>query len=163
MNTHERPLTNQLNKLPPLDPPPALWRSIENELDQRQASQRHRRWTLISASMAAVIVLAVVIGLVRQPEIRIPAQADIDPALVEARQISALLEAQLRQQHFGAVNTASVESLVWLENELGWLDMRLASDPNNLELWQRRSELLSEMNRLYGQSSWQAQMRLTSL
>ena len=73
-----------------------------------------------------------------------------------------MLEASLRRQNLGAVNTASVESLVWLENELGWLDTRLASNPNDLDLWQQRNQLLEEMNQLYGRNSWQAQMQQAS-
>jgi hypothetical protein len=163
MNTPDHALSHQLRELPPLDPPPALWRSIEGELDRQHSARRQRRWAIASSAVAAAIVLAVVVGLVQQPAIQPPAMPDSDPALVQARQVSALLEAQLRQQHYGAVNTSTVESLVWLESELGWLDARLASDPNNLELWQRRTELLGEMNRLYGQSHWQSEMRLTSL
>jgi hypothetical protein len=163
MNNPDRNTGKSLNALPPLDPPPALWRAIETELDQQQTSRRHRRWTLISTSIAAAIVLAVVVGLVRQPDIQPAAQAGSDSTLVQARQVSALLEAQLRQQSLSAVSTSSVESLVWLEQELGWLDMRLATNPNDLELWQRRAELLGEMNQLYGQNSWQAQMLQTRL
>jgi hypothetical protein len=163
MNTSDRNLGEALNTLPPLDPPPALWRAIETEMDQRRTRRDHRRWTLISTSIAAVVVLAVVVGLIGQPAVQAPTPTESDPALIQARLVSAMLEAQLRQQHFGAVSTGAVEALVWLENELGWLDARLASDPNNLELWQRRTELLSEMNRLYGQNHWQSEMRLTSL
>lgn len=163
MNTSDPHFGKSLNALPPLDPPPALWRAIETELDQQQTSRRHRRWALMSSSIAAVVVLAVVVSLVRQPDIQPPAQPGSESALVQARQISALLEAQLRQQSLSAVNTSSVESLVWLENELGWLDMRLASNPNDLQLWQRRAELLGEMNQIYGRGSWQAQMHQTRL
>lgn len=163
MNTSDRNASEALKALPALDPPPALWRAIETELDQQQTGRRHRRWRLISTSIAAAVVLAVVVGLVHQPEFQPSTQGGSDSALVQARQVSALLEAQLRQQSLSAVNTSSVESLVWLENELGWLDMRLASNPNDLELWQRRAELLGEMNQLYGQNSWQAQMHQTRL
>lgn len=163
MNTSDHSLNRRLRDLPLLDPPPALWRSIEGELDRRQTGRRQRRWAIVSSAMAAAVVVAVAVGLIQQPEIQPPAWPGNDPALVQARQVSALLEAQLRQQHHGAVSTSAVESLVWLESELGWLDVRLASDPKNLELWQRRTELLSEMNRLYGQNHWQSEMRLTNL
>ncbi len=159
---------NTLKSLPPLDPPPALWASIRSELDQRRATRHHRRGAWVASAAAVVAVLALVINLIYQPE-RVPngtssvaiTTAD-DSALIQARQISAMLEAKLRQHNLGAVNTASVESLVWLENELGWLDMRLASNPNDLELWQQRNQLLDEMNRLYGRNSWQSQMQMTS-
>ncbi len=158
-----------LNSLPPLDPPPALWASIRSELDQRQTARRHRRGIFFASAVAAVAVLAVVINLVHQPDLSpgpestsIVAMSADESALIQARQVSALLEASLRRQNLGAVNTASVESLVWLENELGWLDTRLASNPNDLDLWQQRNQLLDEMNRLYGRNSWQAQMQQAS-
>jgi hypothetical protein len=87
----------------------------------------------------------------------------MDPALVQARQRSALLEAQLRQNALRAVNVSAMDRLLYLESELGWLDTRLASQPNDLSLWQERIELLGEMNRQYDLSNWQSDVRLTRL
>lgn len=155
--------------LPPLEPPPALWSAIRSELDQRGRARRLRLGGWLASAAAAVAVLVVVVHLVQfpdpatDPDAMTPAVADAkDSSLIQARQLSALLEARLRQQHFSAVSSGSVESLVWLENELTWLDFRLASQPDDLELWQRRTELLAEMNRLYEYDNWQSQMRLTS-
>lgn len=168
MNNQSRRQTD-FKHLPPLDPPPALWSAIRSELDQRSRARRLRRTGWVASAAAAVAVLAIVINLVHLPDRATPPAATEttiadsgDPSLTQIRQLSAVLEARLRQQHFSAVNSASVESLVWLENELAWLDIRLASDPNDLELWQRRTELLAEMNHLYERSNWQAQMQLTS-
>jgi anti-sigma-K factor RskA len=154
---------NPLHTLPTLGPPPALWPAIRSDLDRHQLNRRFRHWAQASMAVAAVAVLAVVTVLIYHPDHSTDIVLADDPALVQARQLSAAMEAQLRQQHLGAVSTASVETLVWLENELGWLDTRLASNPNDIELWQRRAWLLSEMNRLYGLNSWQAQMQLTNL
>ena len=155
--------------LPPLEPPPALWSAIRSELDQRGRARRLRLGGWLASAAAAVAVLVVVVHLVQFPDpatdtdAMTPAVADAnDSSLIQVRQLSALLEARLRQQHFSAVSSGSVESLVWLENELTWLDFRLASQPDDLELWQRRTELLAEMNRLYEYDNWQSQMRLTS-
>ncbi|AKS40662.1 hypothetical protein [Wenzhouxiangella marina] len=156
------------DELPMIDPPPALWSAIRTELDQRAASRRHRRLGWISSGLAAAAVLVVLLGVLNSPELPMPASGEpmvadaTDPALVQARQISALLESRLRQQNMGAINTSSVERLVYVENELHWLDIRLASQPDNLDLWQRRVELLDEMNRLYGRNNWQTEMQLTS-
>ncbi len=156
--------TNPLNNLPRLEPPAALWPAVRGELDQRRRDRQFRRWAQASMAVAAVAVLTVVVVLIQQPaDHPFDTLAADDPALIEARQFSAAMEAQLRQQHLGAVSSASVESLVWLENELGWLDTRLASQPNDIELWQRRAVLLAEMNRLYERDSWQAQLQLTSI
>ena len=172
-------LSDALQELPSHSPPPALWSSIRAELDQRQQARRQRRSTWISSSVAAAAVLAVLLALVQQPdlaptpELRPMVESgetesgqtmpSADSKLIQARQLSALLESQLRQNTLGAVNAASMDSLLYLENELGWLDIRLASQPDDLDLWQKRIELLSEMNRQYGQNSWQNDVRFTSI
>ncbi|MFU8831388.1 MAG: hypothetical protein ACNA7J_04440 [Wenzhouxiangella sp.] len=159
--------TNSLKNLPQLDPPAALWPAVRASLERRRLNRRFRRWTQVSMAVAAVAVLAVVVVLVQQPDRQSDSSTDAlvvnDSALIQARQLSAAMEAQLRQQYLGAVSSASVESLVWLENELGWLDTRLTSQPDDIELWHRRAWLLAEMNRLYQRDSWQAQLQLTSL
>ncbi len=164
----ERPI-NRLDRLPALDPPPALWSSIRSELDQRALDRRHKNRGWLAAGLAAVLLLSVSIGLLDDRKSKgapgpgsaasLPPE---DPQLVQARRLSAALEAGLRRSQHSSVSSGSVESLVWLENELGWLDMRLANQPDSLALWQRRIELLGEMNRLYSRNDWQTQMQLTS-
>jgi hypothetical protein len=161
-------LGQALNELPPMTPPPALWSAVRTELDQRQHARRQRRFAWISAGMAAAAVLAVVINVLPDPTIPPAfepeqATASVDRELVQARQLSALLESQLRQNTLGAINASSMDRLLYLENELGWLDTRLASQPNDLSLWQKRIELLGEMNRQYGLDDWQNDVRLTSI
>jgi hypothetical protein len=153
---------HRLKSLPQLDPPAALWSSIRDELDQRRSARRLRRGALASLAMAACAVVVVVTIALQVPNGSHDPAGPQDNALVQARQVSAVLESQLRLHHLAAVDTASVESLVWLENELHWLDLQLSAKPDDIELWQRRAELLSEMSQLYGASSWQAQIQLTS-
>ncbi|MEN1729295.1 MAG: hypothetical protein AAGJ52_12725 [Pseudomonadota bacterium] len=164
----DKALGHALNELPPMAPPPALWSAVRTELDQRKHARRQRRFTWISASMAAAAVLAVVINVMPDPAVTPAfeaetATASVDGELIQARQLSALLESQLRQNTLGAINASSMDRLLYLENELGWLDTRLASQPNDLSLWQQRIELLGEMNRQYGVNDWQNDVRLTSI
>ena len=164
----DQALGQALNELPSATPPPALWSAVRTELDQRRHARRQRRFTWASASVAAAAVLAVAINLMPDPAVTPTfepgtATASLDPALVQARQLSALLEAQLRQNTLRAVNASSMDRLLYLENELGWLDTRLASQPNDLSLWQRRIDLLGEMNRQYSLGDWQNDVRLTRL
>ncbi len=161
-------LGTALKALPPATPPPALWSAVRTELDQRQHARRQRRFAWISSGVAAAAVLMVLVSVVDTPEMVTtldPAAAitSVDSSLIQARQLSALLESQLRQHTLGAVSASSVESLLYLENELGWLDTRLASQPDDLALWQKRIELLGEMNRQYGRNDWQNEVRLTSI
>ncbi len=158
----------ELHDLPQLSPPPALWAAVRDQMDQQALARRSRRRGWMISGLAAALALAVGIGVFTTPSTQPPAldTASSTPAsteLIQVRQLSALLEARLRQQQVGAVSTGALESLVYLENELGWLDIRLASQPGDLELWQRRIELLDEMNRLYSRNHWQTQMKLTSL
>jgi hypothetical protein len=90
-------------------------------------------------------------------------ESSLPGELVQIRRLSAALESSLRDKRQGAVSTLALEELVLMENELGWLDMRLGSQPGDLELWQRRVEILGDMNRLYSRNHWQNQIRLTSL
>jgi len=160
-------LGQALNDLPLETPPPALWSAVQTELDQRKYARRQRRFTWISASAVAALLL-VAINLMPDPTASpsfVPdtATASLAAELIQARQLSALLEAQLRQNTLRAINASSMDRLLYLENELGWLDTRLASQPNDLSLWQRRIDLLGEMNRQYGLGDWQHDVRLTRL
>ena len=58
--------------------------------------------------------------------------------LIQARQISALLEASLRSQNLDAVTPPRRESGLAGENG-GWLDYPAGSNPNDLDLWQQRN------------------------
>ena len=153
---------HSLKSLPRRDPPAALWSSIRDELDQRRSARRLRRGALASLAMAACAVVVVITLALQVPSEPPGLVHSGDNALVQARQVSALLESQLRLRHLAAVDTDSIESLVWLENELHWVDLQLSSKPDDIELWQRRAELLAEMNQVYGATSLQAQIQLTS-
>ncbi len=161
------PIT-ELSALAPTSAPPQLWAAIRDELDTKAHSRTRSRMGWVASGLAAGLVLVVGLTLfqpsadpVSAPEV---AQAS-SPAgeLVQMRRLSAALEASLRDKQQGAVSTLALKELVLMENELGWLDMRLGSQPGDLELWQRRVEILGEMNRLYSRNHWQNQIRLTSL
>ncbi len=157
---------NELNSLPEIDPPPALWSAIRGELDRRRASRRNSR--ILMLAVAAAIVLALAPLFFGQPDPSLPgidqpvAAGEVDE-LVKARALSALLEAELRQRRHGTVSARSLESLLWLETELAWLDARLADQPSDLDLWRQRIELLSELNRHHYSDHWHAEVQATTL
>jgi hypothetical protein len=158
----------ELRGLEPIPAPPALWSAIASDLDQRAQSRARKRWawmgSALAASLALVVALAVFQPSMDETRISSVAQApNSSSELDQIRRLSAALEANLRDQQQGRVSTQALEDLVLMENELGWLDMRLAGQPGDLELWQRRVEILGDMNQLYSQNHWQNQMRLTSL
>jgi hypothetical protein len=153
---------DSLNNLPPLEPPPALWAAVRTELDQRRRQRVHQRRIRRLGAVGAIAALVLVAVLLQPFDEAIDTGRDSDQVLIETRQLSALLESQIRQHAAGTVSAESVERLVWLEDELAWLDTRLAANPDNSELWLRRARLLVEMNRIYSRNDWQSQMRLTS-
>lgn len=166
------PRINELSALPPASAPPQLWAAIRNELDTEAHSKTRTRLAWIGSGLAAA--LALVIGMTLFQPANQPAsdsvampetarESSLADEMVQMRRLSAALEASLRDKQQGAVSTLALEELVLMENELGWLDMRLASQPGNLDLWQRRVEILGDMNRLYSRNHWQNQIRLTSL
>lgn len=165
---HDTAAIAELRDLAPISAPPQLWAAIRDDMDQRATTRSRRSWTWMGSALAAS--LALVVGLTLfQPVVEtmpgpgIPQESAPSSELVQMRRLSAALEANLRDNQQGAVSTQALEDLVLMENELGWLDMRLAGQPGNLELWQRRVEILGDMNRLYSRNDWQNQMRLTSL
>lgn len=133
-----------LRSLPPLKPPPALWSAIA---DQTQPPKR-RRWQMWAPAVAAALVLAVVISvLMNAPEpppgtaIDLVRTSPIQAAMAQ----SADLESELRARELGSVSAGALEHLLLLETELVWVDLRLAEQPQDLDLWQQRSELLAAM------------------
>jgi len=154
--------TSQLKELPPLEPPAALWSAVRTELDQHRGARVYRRRMRGVGAIGAVAAMLLVVVLLRPVNDTVDADRSSDQALIETRQLSALLEAQIRQHAAGTVSAESVEQLVWLENELAWLDSRLAASPDNGELWLQRARLLVEMNQIYSRDDLESQMRLTS-
>jgi len=157
-----------LADLPALEPPAALWSAIRADLDQRRRARRQRLHGWIGSALAASLLVGVILAPPdlnpdRPPPAEAFATPDEQPGLNQARQLSALLESGLRERHWRPLNAASVERLVWLESELGWLDARLHDQPGSLDLWRQRIELLGEMNRLYADKYWQADVLNTSL
>lgn len=133
-----------LRRLPPLEPPPGLWSAIEQQVHQPQRSRR-RVWM---PAVAAAIALGLVLSVVMQaPEPNSEILADpIRPDPIQAAMAqSADLEAELRARELGSVSALALEHLLLLEAELTWVDLRLAEQPENLNLWQQRSELLAAM------------------
>ena len=158
----------ELSALPPASAPPQLWAAIRDELDTNAHSRARSRLTWIGSGLAAGLALVVGLTLFQPASDSVPMpeiaqESSLPGELVQVRRLSAALETSLREKQQGAVSTLALEELVLMENELGWLDMRLASQPGDLELWQRRVEILGDMNRLYSRNHWQNRIRLTSL
>lgn len=133
-----------LRRLPPLEPPPDLWAAIDQHLHQ----PGRPRWQVWAPAVAAAIAVALVLTVLMQGQE--PTQdfgADpIQTSLIQAAMAqSANLESELRAREQGSVNARALPLLLLLEAELAWVDLRLAEQPQDLGLWQQRSELLTAM------------------
>ncbi|MEX0914795.1 MAG: hypothetical protein WD397_04860 [Wenzhouxiangellaceae bacterium] len=157
------PLSDPLNlrDLPTATAPETLWPAIASRL--RDDDRRPRPPWLLPLGLAATLILAVVCArLIEFTPHEQPAASGSMSELQLARAASARLEQLLRHQRHGLLDASSVETLAWMENELGWLDMQLTNNPTDIELWQQRVELLQQMTRNYERNNWQAGIRLAS-
>ena len=154
-----------LGGMPAIKPPESLWTAISGELDAAETAARRskarKRWISLAAA-ASLSLVVVVVGLLNDSPISSPGSSTPDRELAQARSDSARLEQLLRQRRDGVLDAASVEMLVWMEHELGWLDMQLADRPDEADLWRQRADLLGQMTRHYESNSWQAEIQLAS-
>lgn len=163
----------KLRNLPDPAPPQGLWSAIAENLDTagRDEPTRDPRPALLAgawlpAAVAASLLVAVLVMLIASPLGTAPDRStdrsEAPSALAQARSESAGLEKLLRHQRDGVLDASSVESLAWMETELGWLDLQLADSPADTGLWQQRVELLEQMAQQYERNSWQARIQLAS-
>ncbi len=149
-----------LRSLPNPAPPEDLWPSIAAALDDPPRS-RVRRY--LPVALAASLVLAVTGLQVIDMADDQPTHATTEYSELQlARATSARLEQLLRRQRDGVLDATAVESLAWMEQELGWLDVQLADNPSETRLWRQRAELLAEMASQYERNNWQARIQLAS-
>lgn len=151
-------------RLPSPRPPESLWSAIAGELDWRRRRRHTARFSALAAMLAVIVVASVVVEMPAPPngtsgETARPAQM----GLAELRATSARLESRLADRRRGVVDSMELESLLWLEAELSWLDEQLTDAPADPELWRQRILLLSELNRRYAEGDWRHEMLLAGI
>jgi hypothetical protein len=144
-------------------PPEGLWPAIAEELDRRRRHRFVRRLSALAAMVTVVVLAAVMVEAPLPPGDPDPAAASGGVSLADLRAASAQLEASLADQRQRPVDGVELESLMWLETELAWLDEQLADAPADRELWRQRIELLTELNRRYADGDWRRDVLLASL
>ena len=158
------------SRMPDSAPPDDLWPAITGELDRRGRRRFVQRLSALAA-MVTVVVLATVLldappgpgpGYGPDPVAGQGAGAS-EVTLAELRAQSAVLEASLSRQRQRVVDGAGLESLIWLETELAWLDEQIMDDPDDRGLWRERVGLLIELNRRYAEGDWQQGILLASV
>ncbi len=150
-------------------PPENLWPTIAGELDRRRRHRFVRRVSALAAVVTVVVLVTVLVDVPAPPAGGEPiASTPTDSGstgltLAELRAASARLESRLSDQRQRAVGGMELESLLWLEAELAWLDEQLADTPADRELWRQRVVLLQELNRRYADGDWRREMLLASV
>lgn len=150
-------------------PPEDLWPAIAGELDRRRKHRFVRRVSALAAVVTVVVLVALLIDAPAPPageqQIASPAteNASAEMTLADLRAASARLESRLSDQRQRAVGGMELESLLWLEAEVAWLDEQLADAPADRELWRQRVVLLQELNRRYADGDWRREMLLASV
>jgi hypothetical protein len=145
-------------------PPDDLWPAIAGELDRRRRHRFVRRVSALAA-MVTVVVLASLFVQVPMPLTGPAGQpgAAAEVTLADLRATSARLEGRLADHRQRPVGGLELESLMWLEAELAWLDEQLADAPADRELWRQRIALLAELNRRYADGDWRHDVLLASV
>lgn len=143
-------------------PPGDLWPAIAEKLDQRRKRRFMQR---LSALAAAVLLAALAVVVIQSPQPLVDGDA-VSAQAVELESLqarSARLESRLAAYGDGVVGGGSLEGLVWLEEELGWLDAQLAESPGDIDLWRQRLGLLEELNQRYARDHWGNEVLLAGI
>ena len=145
-------------------PPDDLWPAIAGDLDRRRRGRLVQRLSGLAAVITVVVLAAVMVEMPSPPADGGHAGPDISGAtLSDLRAASARLESRLSDRRLSVVDGVELESLLWLEAELAWLDEQLADAPADAGLWRQRVELLQELNRRYGGNDWRREVMLASV
>jgi len=166
-----------LSSLPMVSPPSDGWPAIRAELAKEQSRRRLARYAGSALALAAAVVLTVGV-LVRQPEsVQAPATG---PGLVQSQApktapgqqtlgsliaLSQQLETRVRsiRSEFGGLPTDAVVYQVELEDLIVQVDEELSMNPESLQLWSHRVNLLLDLSRLYENQLRRDYHRLASL
>lgn len=144
-------------------PPDDLWPAIAGDLDRRRRGRIARRISALAATITVVVLAAVMVEMPPPPDDDGPGASVAGVTLADLRAASARLESRLSDRRRSVVDGIELESLMWLEAELAWLDEQLADAPADAGLWRQRIELLQELNRRYDGSDWRREMMLASV
>ncbi|NBB93773.1 MAG: hypothetical protein GVY32_11470 [Gammaproteobacteria bacterium] len=152
-------------------PPDGLWPAIAGELDRRRKHRLVRRVSALAAMVTVVVLASLFVEMPAPPAgpgaetaaTSTDSSATSMVTLADLRATSARLETRLADHRQRPIGGLELESLLWLETELAWLDEQLADSPADRELWRQRIELLAELNRRYADGDWRRDMLLASV
>ena len=162
-----------LRSLPLAEPPADQWPQVRAALEQGNRRRRLTRYAAGTFAAAATVMLAV--GLyVQQPGPASPPSpaaesttiaATSPPTLDSLISVSQQLENRVRsfRSEVGGMPTASLVYQVELEDLIARIDDELSMQPDSLELWNQRVNLLLDLSRLYENQLRRDYRRMASL
>ena len=143
-----------LGSLPMVEPPSDGWPLIRAELERGRQQRRLLRYAGSVMAIAATVVLAVGV-FIHQPgpvteSAAVPAPAQSQQTLDSLISLSQQLEVQVRsiREDMGGMPTDSLVYQVELEDLIAQVDEELSVNPESLELWSHRVNLLLDLSRI---------------
>jgi hypothetical protein len=144
-----------LRSLPLVSPPEDGWPVIQAALVRQNKRRRVGRMATAALAVAATVTLAV--GLFLQSPPPVPAPAPLTTAQTETNTVESLsalsqqLETRLRtvRDELGGMPTDALIYQVELEDMVAQVDEELSMNPESLELWSYRINLLLDLEQLY--------------
>lgn len=167
-----------LSSLPQIAPPVDGWPEIKAALiqDQQNQHQQKRRFTRFAGSaLAAAAVVTLAIGLfIHQPESNLavaPTASPMASAAGSAQPLESLISLSQQMENrvrtfrteIGGMPTNSLVYQVELEDLIAQVDNELSIQPDSVELWSQRVNLLLDLSRLYQNELRRDYRRMASL
>lgn len=138
-----------LGSLPMASPPADGWPQIRAELEKTQKRSRLLRYSGSAMAFAAMLMLAVGV-FIHQPA-PAPAPTAVPQTLDALISLSQQLENRVRsiRAEVGGMPTDALVYQVELEDLVAQVDDQLSMNPDSLELWSHRVNLLLDLSQLY--------------
>jgi hypothetical protein len=165
-----------LRELLPLDPPSDGWEEIQAALERDANNPRHGRWRMtLVATAACLLVIAGVVLRTESPR-PVPAGAKVATNETHAASIeqaetlnelivmSQSLEQKLRRLRSGSgpIPATSAVYVAELEDLVAQVDNQISAEPDSINLWGQRVNLLLDLAQLYQQQWEQEYGRMAS-
>lgn len=152
-----------LGSLPMASPPADGWPQIRAELEKTQKRKRQLRYSGSALALAAMLVIAVGV-FIHQPA-PVQAPATVPQTLDALVSLSRQLENRVRsfRAEVGGMPTDALVYQVELEDLVAQVDDQLSMNPDSLDLWSHRVNLLLDLSQLYEKQLRRDYRRMASL
>lgn len=152
-----------LGSLPMASPPDDGWPQIRAELEKSQKRSRFLQYSGSALALAAMLVIAVGV-FIHQPG-PVVAPTAVPQTLDSLISLSQQLENRVRsfRAEVGGMPTDALIYQVELEDLVAQVDDQLSMNPDSLDLWSHRVNLLLDLSQLYEKQLRRDYRRMASL